>query len=128
MTQPFRPHYGPGVDSASIRDEYQEYFVGDKGGQCVGLTTLPPSCADCLEIWKPQPSGALRFTVPTSKARRSHPSEICFVRRRFLTIYHHVYNNRRTTTTRKTDYILHLKPTGLNPILLCLVSNSLESR
>jgi hypothetical protein len=25
-----------------------------KGGQCVGLTTLPPSCADCLEIWKPQ--------------------------------------------------------------------------
>jgi len=21
-----------------------------KGGRCVGLTTLPPSCADCLEI------------------------------------------------------------------------------
>jgi len=21
-----------------------------KGGQCAGLTTLPPSCADCLEI------------------------------------------------------------------------------
>ena len=21
---------------------------------------LPPSCADCLEIWKPQPSGTLR--------------------------------------------------------------------
>jgi hypothetical protein len=26
----------------------------------VGLTTLPPSCADCLEIWEPQPSGTLR--------------------------------------------------------------------
>jgi hypothetical protein len=25
-----------------------------KGGQCVGLTTLPPTCADCLEIWEPQ--------------------------------------------------------------------------
>ena len=25
-----------------------------KGGRCVGLTTLPPSCADCLEIWEPQ--------------------------------------------------------------------------
>jgi len=25
------------------------------GGQCVGLTTLPPSRADCLEIWEPQP-------------------------------------------------------------------------
>jgi len=27
---------------------------------CVGLTTLPPSCADCLEIWDPQPPGTLR--------------------------------------------------------------------
>jgi len=25
------------------------------GGRCVGLTTLPPSCADCLEICEPQP-------------------------------------------------------------------------
>jgi len=24
-----------------------------------GLTTLPPSCADCLEIWEPQPPGTL---------------------------------------------------------------------
>jgi hypothetical protein len=32
-------------------NEYQEYFLGGKGGRCVGLTTLPPSCADCLEIW-----------------------------------------------------------------------------
>ena len=31
-----------------------------KGGRCVGLTTLPPSCADCLEVWEPQPSGTLR--------------------------------------------------------------------
>jgi hypothetical protein len=30
------------------------------GGRGVGLTTLPPSCADCLEIWEPQPRGALR--------------------------------------------------------------------
>jgi hypothetical protein len=27
---------------------------------CVGLTTLPPSCADCPEIWEPQPLGTLR--------------------------------------------------------------------
>ena len=49
-----------GVDSASNRNEYQEYFLMDKGGRCVGLTTLPPSCADCLEIWEPQPAGTLR--------------------------------------------------------------------
>jgi len=24
------------------------------------LTTLPPSCADCLEMWDPQPPGTLR--------------------------------------------------------------------
>ena len=41
----FRSHYGPGVDSASNRNEYQEYFLGDKDGRCVRLTTLPPSCA-----------------------------------------------------------------------------------
>ena len=26
--KPFRSHYGPGVDSASNRNEYQEYFLG----------------------------------------------------------------------------------------------------
>ena len=27
LTQYFRPHYGPGVDAASNRNEYQEYFL-----------------------------------------------------------------------------------------------------
>jgi hypothetical protein len=53
LTQYFRLRYGRGVDSASNRNEYQEYFLGGKGGRCVGLKTLPPSCADCLEIWEP---------------------------------------------------------------------------
>ena len=26
----------------------------------MGLTTLPPSYADCLELWEPQPPGTLR--------------------------------------------------------------------
>ena len=59
LTQSFRPHYGPRVDSASNRNEYQEYFLGGKGGRCLGVTTLPPSCADCLEIWETQPPGTL---------------------------------------------------------------------
>ena len=32
---------------------------GVKGGRCVGLTTLPPSWADFLEIWDPEPPGTL---------------------------------------------------------------------
>jgi len=37
-----------------------EMFPEGKGGRCLGLTTLPPSWADCLEIWEPQPPGTLR--------------------------------------------------------------------
>jgi len=28
LTQSFRPHYGPELDSTSNRNEYQEYFLG----------------------------------------------------------------------------------------------------
>jgi len=35
----FRSHYGPGVDLASNRNEYREYFLGVKSGRCVRLTT-----------------------------------------------------------------------------------------
>ena len=30
LTKSFRSHYGPGVDSASNRNEYQDYFLGVK--------------------------------------------------------------------------------------------------
>jgi hypothetical protein len=43
LTLSIRPHYGPGVDSASNRNEYQE-FTGGKGGRCLGLTTLNFMC------------------------------------------------------------------------------------
>ena len=45
LTQPFN------------RNEYLEYYVGDKGGRCVGLTALPPACADCQEVWDLQSPG-----------------------------------------------------------------------
>ena len=78
LTQSFQPHYGPGVKSASNRNEYHEYFLGGKGGRCIGLTTLPPWCANCLETWQPQPPGtlractgiALRFTGMMRQSRR----------------------------------------------------------
>jgi hypothetical protein len=56
LTESFRPHSGPEVDSACNTNVHQEYFLGGKGGRCVRLITLPPSCADCLEIWEPQPA------------------------------------------------------------------------
>jgi hypothetical protein len=56
LTQSFRQH------SVSNRNEYQEYFLGGKGGRCLELTIIPHSHADCLEIWEPQPPGTLRVS------------------------------------------------------------------
>ena len=54
---------GRGFDSSTMALEstqpLTEYFLGRKAGRCVGLTTLPPSCADCPEILEPQPPGTL---------------------------------------------------------------------
>jgi len=58
VTWSFRSQYGPGVDSASNRNDYQVYFLGGKGGRCVRLTTLPPSCAVVMK------SGNLNFLEP----------------------------------------------------------------
>ena len=63
--QSFQSHNGPGVDSSSNRNEYQEYFLGGKGGRCVRLTTLPPSCAAVMR------SGNLNFLEP------SGPLQVC---------------------------------------------------
>ena len=41
-----------------LKNEYQG-IPGGKGGRCVRVTTLPPSCAECLVIWslnRPEPS------------------------------------------------------------------------
>jgi len=46
--------------SAQAVTEYQAYLLGDLGCQCIRLATLPPSCASCIEILGPKPSGALR--------------------------------------------------------------------
>jgi hypothetical protein len=55
----FRSHYGPGVDSASNRNEFQVYFLRVKGGRCVRLTTLPPSWFVVMK------SGNLNFLEPS---------------------------------------------------------------
>jgi len=36
LTYSFRPHYGPGIDSATNRNEYQEYHLGVKAAGAKG--------------------------------------------------------------------------------------------
>jgi len=44
----FRSHYGPGVDIASNRNEYQEYFLGVRKAD--NLNTI---LGHCHVMWKP---------------------------------------------------------------------------
>ena len=70
--KPFRSHYGPGVDSASNRNEYQEHFLEGKGGRCVRLTTLPPSCAVVMK------SGNLNFLEPSGPLQAGNGTDLPF--------------------------------------------------
>ena len=45
LTYSFRSHYGPWVDTACNRNEYQGHFLGIKTGRCVRVTTLTLSWA-----------------------------------------------------------------------------------
>jgi len=49
---------GGGLESRCVGRVYG-VDVARHGGRCVGLTTLPLSCTDCLDIWEPQPPGTL---------------------------------------------------------------------
>jgi len=60
----FRPHYGPGFDSASNRNEHQVYFLLGKGGRCVGLTPLLTSHAGWLENLRASIFWSLIMTNP----------------------------------------------------------------
>jgi hypothetical protein len=56
--QPISPHHTLGPTYSRCR--VPRIFLRGKDGRCVGLKTLQHSCADCLEIWKPQTPAILR--------------------------------------------------------------------
>ena len=70
----FRSLYGPGVDLASNRNEYQNYFLGVKSGRCVRLTTLPPSCAVVTK------SGSLNFLEPSGPVQACNGTALHFTK------------------------------------------------
>jgi len=91
----FRSHYGPGIDSASNRNEYQEYFLGVKSGQCVRLTTLSPSCAVVMI------SGNLNFLEPSGPLQVCNGTDLPF---HFAELVSHVSSHQAFNfATTRTD-------------------------
>ena len=89
-----RSHYGPGVDSASDRNEYQEHFFGGKGGRCVRLTTLPPFCAVVMK------SGNRNFLEPSAPLQACNGTALplhCLIidlKLCYTWVYISIYSNR----------------------------------
>ena len=57
-------------------------FLGGKGGRCVRVTTLPPSCAEGLVIWslnRSEPSGPHRQVIGVALPFTTHtPADVFF--------------------------------------------------
>jgi len=77
----FRPHYGPGIDSASNRYEYQEYFLGVKaagvyGRQIYHLHVPTVSKSGSLNLLEPsgplQSSTEIVLSLPLTSVRISN--------------------------------------------------------
>jgi hypothetical protein len=106
-----------GLTQPLNRNEYQELFLGGKGGWCTELKTLPPSCADCLEIWEPQPPGTLRafqacngIASPFTKYRifPSIPRTLCITRTQYFP-----FSRTFLIDTAHLMYTAHLKIHGI---------------
>ena len=83
----FQPRYDPEVDQTSNRNNYQGYFLVGKGGRCLGLTTLPPSYADCFYIWESQTPGTLKACPGLYKK--------CFMFYLYLYLLHPIFSTFR---------------------------------
>ena len=50
----FRSHYGPGVDSASDKNEYQDYLLGCEKRPVRKADNLTAIMGHCHVIWEPE--------------------------------------------------------------------------
>ena len=97
-------HYGPGTDSASNRNEYQEHLLGCKGGRCVRLTTLPSSRVVVMK------SGNLNFL------ETSGPLQVC--NETALPLPLQISNDFNTSSIQYTDIHKFPIPKASSPMSL----------
>jgi len=91
---------------------------GGKGGQCIGLTTLPPSCADCLEILGAStscsPKVCTGIAVPLSEVHSTSWAHLAFSS---LGIRFHSLGGKSSTKIKNVWWILPPSPS------MCVVSS-----
>ena len=74
VTYSFRPHHGPGVDSAPSENEYREHFPGVKAADAWGWQPHHLHVPNVMEIWEPKPPGTLWATPGLSRTTLPLPS------------------------------------------------------
>jgi hypothetical protein len=89
-------NYGPGVDSTSYRNEYQEYFLGSKGGWCLGLTTYH---LHMPIVWK---CGSLNLLKPSGPVQTCNGIALPNFYFLYTRIYTHIYKYRYINTHTHT--------------------------
>ena len=96
----FRSHYGPGVDSSSNRNEYQEHFLGVKAAlRTVMLTTLPPSCAVVMKF------GSLNFLEPSGPLHACKGTDFYLSDLKLLCIYPSCFASLKMATCLTKHYV-----------------------
>jgi hypothetical protein len=69
----FRPHYGPGIHSASNKNEYQEYFLGVKAAGAEGWQPYHVYVPIVLK------SGSLSLLEPSGPVQACNGIALCYV-------------------------------------------------
>ena len=97
------------------RNEYQGYFLGGKDGWCIQMTTLPPSCADYLDILRASMSlkGLFRPVILQSytKYYEINVNISVFYRNKMWTIHENVQYNKNCSLGSRNAFsymIMHL--------------------
>jgi hypothetical protein len=131
-----------GVYSLKINSEisnfllemYKQNFLGGRGRRCLRLT-LPPSCADCLEIWEPQPLGTLRACSgllwdspppPPPKKKKYEQVSSCRTVYSVTCFRHTTYDNHDNSLQQMLNNLLSVLT--MQHLAICTIYNSeLES-
>ena len=114
----FRSHYSPGVDSASNINECQEHFLGGKGGRCVRLTTLPPSCAVVTK------SGNLNFLEPSGPLQTCNRTDLPLYI--YIYIYIYIYMENMCSATDSFHLLLRNEKCG-RIFIFCKIQQKLNN-